>query len=116
MNDLVIGYYGEQEFLPEFKSYSSKHNYNPILYNKREGSSPDPYFNCINLKNIGQHTHTYLHHVINNYNNLTDVPVSWLNTFGQATLKITTLNCHFTIYSTTVILQLKRTARELGRR
>ena len=78
MNDLVIGYYGEQEFLPEFKSYSSKHNYNPILYNKREGSSPDPYFNCISLKNIGQHTHTYLHHVINNYNNLTDVTIFML--------------------------------------
>ena len=29
--------------------------------------------NIINLDNVGRESHTYLYHVINNYNNLSDI-------------------------------------------
>ena len=34
--------------------------------------SDSPIINSIKLPNIGRETHTFLHHIVENYNNLTD--------------------------------------------
>jgi hypothetical protein len=43
-----------------------------IIYNKGEYNYLLNNFNVINLKNYGRESHTYLYHIINNYDNLTD--------------------------------------------
>jgi hypothetical protein len=44
-----------------------------IIYNKGDDSNLTlKYFNTINLKNVGRESHTYLYHIIQNYNNLKD--------------------------------------------
>jgi hypothetical protein len=43
-----------------------------IIYNKGEYNSLLNNFNTINLKNYGRESHTYLYHIINNYDNLTE--------------------------------------------
>jgi hypothetical protein len=64
--DLVISRYSEDiKFLKE--DYFN--DFNIIIYNK---GSPieDP---CIKLDNIGRESHTYLHHIVANYDNLANV-------------------------------------------
>ena len=43
-----------------------------IIYNKGEYNHLLNNFNIINLKNYGRESHTYLYHIINNYDNLTE--------------------------------------------
>lgn len=43
-----------------------------MIYNKGETSIPYFFKNIINLPNIGRETHTYLYHIINNYDNLAE--------------------------------------------
>ena len=43
-----------------------------IIYNKGEYVKILQNFNYIELENIGRESHTYLYHIINNYNNLSD--------------------------------------------
>ena len=43
-----------------------------IIYNKGEYNYLLNNFNIINLKNYGRESHTYLYHIINNYENLTE--------------------------------------------
>jgi hypothetical protein len=43
-----------------------------IIYNKGEYNNLLNNFNTINLKNYGRESHTYLYHIINNYDNLTE--------------------------------------------
>jgi len=43
-----------------------------IIYNKGEYNYLLNNFNIINLKNYGRESHTYLYHIINNYDNLTE--------------------------------------------
>ena len=44
-----------------------------IIYNKGDDSNITlKYFNTIKLKNVGRESHTYLYHIINNYDNLKD--------------------------------------------
>lgn len=75
MNDLVIAFYKELESIKMFKKFSKNFNYNQILYNKSEIKLNDLSFKEICLPNIGLHTHTYLYHIINNYNNLSEVTI-----------------------------------------
>ena len=42
-----------------------------LIYNKGEDNIP-VYCNTIKLPNIGRESHTYLYHIVNNYNNLAD--------------------------------------------
>jgi hypothetical protein len=42
-----------------------------IVYNK----GPQAYSGCINLPNIGREAHTYLHHIVTNYENLDNYTV-----------------------------------------
>lgn len=41
------------------------------IYNKGEDNIP----NSINLKNVGRESHTYLYHIVNNYDSLADITV-----------------------------------------
>ena len=41
-----------------------------IIYNKGNNDIDTNYFNIINLKNVGRESHTYLYHIVNNYDNL----------------------------------------------
>jgi len=42
-----------------------------VLYNKGKDDLP-PFTNIVKLANIGREGHTYLHHIIENYNNISD--------------------------------------------
>lgn len=82
MTDLVIAYYNEKEYLDIFINYANKYNYNLKLYNK---SKDNPILKNIkvnyeinNLDNIGQATHTYLYHIIQNYDKLNEVTIFML--------------------------------------
>ena len=75
MNDLVIAFYKEVESIKMFKTFSKKFYYNLIIYNKSDTKIDDLSFQEITLPNIGLHTHTYLYHIINNYNNLSEVTI-----------------------------------------
>ena len=72
--DLVIARYKENlDWLQRYKDYPFR---NVIIYNKHEpyiGSSLNAI--QINLKNEGRCDHTYLYHIIKNYDNLADVTV-----------------------------------------
>lgn len=43
-----------------------------IIYNKGDDKDINLNFNTIKLKNVGRESHTYLYHIINNYDNLKD--------------------------------------------
>jgi hypothetical protein len=80
--DLIIAYYNEYEYLDTLINYANKYNYNFLLYNK---SNHTPILKNLKVKyeinklpNIGQHTHTYLYHIIKNYNNLNDITIFML--------------------------------------
>lgn len=78
-NDLVIARYNEDvDYLdkPYFKDF------NIIIYNKGPKLDIDPNMAAvIDLPNVGREGHTYLFHIINNFNNLAPVtmfiPGSW---------------------------------------
>lgn len=88
MTELVIAYYKEYDSLDNFKMYSEINNYDIHIYNKGGIENNDIInskfsnfknnFNLSNLPNIGQATHTYLHHVISNYDNLSDITIFML--------------------------------------
>lgn len=47
-----------------------------IIYNKLKGRTfENKYKKIINLENIGREGHTYLYHIINNYDNLSDITI-----------------------------------------
>ena len=75
--DLVIAYYNEVSDFPIFIDYINKYNYNLKLYNKGTQlpnmNKLNTNYDIYNIKNIGQHTHTYLYHIINNYDRLSDI-------------------------------------------
>ena len=56
------------------------------VYNKGKNLSDNKYFKVINLENKGRESHTWLYHIVTNYNNLDDI-----NIFLQG--KIDDLGC-----------------------
>jgi hypothetical protein len=63
---IVVARYNEDiNYLSYFSSLC-------IIYNKGTTRIPDIFKNIINLPNIGRETHTYLYHIINNYNFLSN--------------------------------------------
>ena len=65
-NQMVIARYNENlDWLLKFKDIV-------IVYNKGSYNSSLNKFNVISLPNIGRESHTYLYHIINNYDNLAD--------------------------------------------
>ena len=78
---LIIARYNEDlSWLEEFKDFKI------IVYNKGAELSGDLIYEVINLENKGRESHTWLHHIVKNYNNLNEI-----NVFLQG--KIDDLNC-----------------------
>ena len=78
---LIIARYNENlDWLKEFKDFKI------IVYNKGAELSGDLIYEVINLENKGRESHTWLHHIVKNYNNLNEI-----NVFLQG--KIDDLNC-----------------------
>ena len=63
-----------------------KENFNITIYNKGTKLSNISFGNIISLPNVGRESHTWVHHIFNNYENLDDK-----NIFLQG--KIDDLNC-----------------------
>ena len=72
--DVVISRYNENlDWLKEI----NEDKFNIIVYNKgiNDNFIKLPNMTIINLDNVGRESHTYLYHVINNYNNLADITI-----------------------------------------
>jgi len=72
--DIVISRYNENlEWLKEI----NEEKFNIIVYNKgiNDNFIKLPNMTIINLDNVGRESHTYLYHIINNYNNLADITI-----------------------------------------
>ena len=64
-----------------------KHNdFEITVYNKGSKLKEHSYFKVLNLENVGRESHTWLYHIVNNYNSLNEI-----NIFLQG--KIDDLNC-----------------------
>lgn len=71
--DIVIARYAEDMcWLSELDDLGLAPT-NIFLYNKGPPIHPDPRYTTIPLDNLGREAHTYLHHVIENYDRLADV-------------------------------------------
>ncbi len=75
MNDLIIALYKEKDSLSLLEKYSREYKYRPIIYNKGGLKIKSKIFKNIDLQNIGLHTHSYLYHIVNNYENLSEVTI-----------------------------------------
>ncbi len=68
-------------------SWLKVHNdFKIYLYNKGPKIEDQKFINIINLNNVGRESHTWIYHIVNNYNNLDDI-----NIFLQG--RIDDLNC-----------------------
>ena len=72
--EMVIARYNENLDWLEQEPFNS---YNSIVYNKGINDTFNKHNvkNIIQLKNVGRCDHTYLYHIINNYDNLTDLTI-----------------------------------------
>ena len=78
---LIIARYNEDlSWLKKFKDFKI------IVYNKGDKLSDNLFYEVINLENKGRESHTWLYHIVKNYNNLNEI-----NVFLQG--KIDDLNC-----------------------
>lgn len=68
--NLIIARYNEN--LDWIENIPKNLNINIIIYNKGEDNIHYP---SIKLKNVGRESHTYLYHIIENYNNLGDITI-----------------------------------------
>lgn len=68
--NLIIARYNENLYWIE--NIPKNLNINIIIYNKGEDNIHYP---SIKLKNVGRESHTYLYHIIENYNNLADITI-----------------------------------------
>ena len=78
---LIIARYNED--LEWLKQYS---DFKITVYNKGNKLKDEPIYDVINLENKGRESHTWLYHIVKNYNNLNKI-----NIFLQG--KINDLNC-----------------------
>ena len=67
---LIISRFDED--LDWLKKYS---NYKVIIYNKGNEINYDYFKNIIKLENVGRESHTWLHHIVSNYNNLNEINI-----------------------------------------
>ena len=69
--DILVSYYNNESYIDlieKFKKCSYNASINYFIYNK----SNEIIYNTYKLKNIGREADTYLHHIIENYNNLNE--------------------------------------------
>lgn len=76
--DIIVSYYNNKNFLELLDEFGNKflYNYKVIVYNK-SGNEITLKNNSIqkHLNNIGREGETYLNHIINNYNNLSEYTI-----------------------------------------
>ncbi len=78
---LIIARYNEDlEWLKQYNDFKI------TVYNKGDKLKDEPIYDVINLENKGRESHTWLYHIVKNYNNLNEI-----NIFLQG--KINDLNC-----------------------
>ena len=78
---LIIARYNENlDWLTKYNDFKI------LVYNKGEELDQNYNFKVLKLENLGRESHTWLTHIVNNYNNLNDI-----NIFLQG--KIDDLNC-----------------------
>ena len=78
---LIIARFNENlDWLKNFEDFKI------IVYNKGQDLEKCDFFKIINLENLGRESHTWLHHIVNNYYQLNDI-----NIFLQG--KINDLDC-----------------------
>ena len=66
-NSLIIARYDEDvRWVKDFK------NFNTIIYNKGKKLAANKNLKIVNLKNVGRESHTWLYHIVTEYNNLDD--------------------------------------------
>ena len=86
---IVIARYNENvKWLLPYKDITiiyNKGNYDPILHK----------FNVIYLNNIGRESHTYLYHIINNYDNLSDKTIFFQGNINDHSNKILEIEDYF---------------------
>ena len=75
MNDLIVALYKEKDSLNIIEKFSRVYQYRPIIYNKGGLKVKSGIFKNINLQNIGLHTHSYLYHIVQNYEELSEVTI-----------------------------------------
>lgn len=67
---LIISRFNEDiSWLEEIKGFKI------IIYNKGKALSNNKFKNIINLNNVGRESHTWLYHIVKNYNHLDDVSI-----------------------------------------
>ena len=70
MSTIIIARYNENlEWLSKYKEFKI------IIYNKGNNCDFDEASKVINLPNIGRESHTWLHHIVSNYDQLDDVNI-----------------------------------------
>ena len=69
-NCLIISRYDE-----DISWLSSYETFNLYIYNKGSRIKNYEFKNIINLKNVGRESHTWLYHIVNNYNKLDDINI-----------------------------------------
>ncbi len=69
-NCLIISRYDE-----DISWLSSYETFNLYIYNKGSRIKNSEFKNIINLKNVGRESHTWLYHIVNNYNKLDDINI-----------------------------------------
>ena len=78
-----------------------------IIYNKGEPILNNLDFNIINIQNIGRESHTYLYHIINNFNNLKTITLFIQCDFSDHIHEIFNLYKYFIFKNTNMIINLK---------
>ena len=67
---LIIARYNENlEWLRQYNDFKI------TVYNKGESLLDNGFFNIINLENKGRESHTWLYHIVHNYNNLNEINI-----------------------------------------
>ncbi|MAR85342.1 MAG: hypothetical protein CL869_04005 [Cytophagia bacterium] len=70
VNSLIISRFDEN-----LKWLEDHQNFNIIIYNKGKNFTCKSLKNIINIDNVGRESHTWLYHIVENYNNLDDVSI-----------------------------------------
>lgn len=69
-NSLIIARYNEN--LDWLKAHK---NFNIVIYNKGKEIISSHHKNIIKIENVGRESHTWLYHIVNNYNNLDNINI-----------------------------------------
>ena len=70
INSLIISRFNEN-----LNWLEAHQNFNIVIYNKGDQLTSNTFKNIIKIDNVGRESHTWLYHIVENYNNLDDVSI-----------------------------------------